>query len=258
MRKALVIDLAPYADKFGGIRPVWNDLRYSLHHCIQSSSNALELLSKELYSVVIIHIWGAASEGMELCEKIRSANPVPVILAGGSTDYYWLRKALQLQVSEYIPAPFTVEELNLSLQEIMEAADFKDDPHLNARLHNADAAQQGQVIEKVKEYVKDSMGDNITLKEIAEKMHFNYSYLVQKFKTHENMTFNEYVLRQRMEKAKSLLTHTDKKIYEIAEMVGYNDMDWFYKKFKSFTGISANHYRKVHLSQSLSLASGQR
>ena len=43
------------------------------------------------------------------------------------------------------------------------------------------------------------------------------------------MTFNEYLLQQRMEKAKLLLVHTDMKIYEIADMVGYNDMDWFYK-----------------------------
>jgi len=93
--------------------------------------------------------------------------------------------------------------------------------------------------------VKHSLRENITLKEIARSLHFNCSYLGQKFKEHEKMTFNEYLLRQRMERAKTLLAHTRMKVYEIANQVGYSDLDWFYKKFKSYTGVSANQYRKM-------------
>jgi len=57
------------------------------------------------------------------------------------------------------------------------------------------------------------------------------------------MGFNEYLLRIRMEKAIQLLLHSDKKVYEIAYEVGYKQLDWFYKKFKSYTGISASEYR---------------
>jgi YesN/AraC family two-component response regulator len=62
------------------------------------------------------------------------------------------------------------------------------------------------------------------------------------------MTFNEYLLKQRMEKVKALLESTDLKVYEIANEVGYSEMDWFYKKFKSYTGVSANEYRKKMMS----------
>ncbi|MNO05979.1 DNA-binding transcriptional regulator AraC [compost metagenome] len=47
-----------------------------------------------------------------------------------------------------------------------------------------------------------------------------------------------------MEKAKLLLETTEMKIYEIADAVGYTEIDWFYKKFKEYTGTSANKYRK--------------
>ncbi len=88
------------------------------------------------------------------------------------------------------------------------------------------------------------MNQNITLKIISSLLHFNCVYLGQKFKDQENMSFNEYLLQQRMEKAKILLERTDMRIYEIANEVGYTEIDWFYKKFKEYTGASANEYRK--------------
>ncbi|GIO84106.1 hypothetical protein J25TS5_10380 [Paenibacillus faecis] len=101
------------------------------------------------------------------------------------------------------------------------------------------------VIHKVKEYVDKMLHTNITLKEISRKFHFNCSYLGQKFKHHENMSFNEYLFMQRMERAKILLEQTDLKVYEIAKRVGYTELDWFYKRFKTYTGVSANEYRKM-------------
>lgn len=80
---------------------------------------------------------------------------------------------------------------------------------------------------------------------ISSQFHFNRSYLGQKFRNHENMSFNEYLFTQRMERAKMLLEQTHLKVYEIANEVGYTEIGWFYKRFKSYTGISANEYRKM-------------
>ncbi|KWX74392.1 hypothetical protein AMQ84_20560 [Paenibacillus riograndensis] len=51
-------------------------------------------------------------------------------------------------------------------------------------------------------------------------------------------------LLRRMEKAKLLLETTEMKIYEITDAVGYTEIDWFYKKFKEYTGTSAYEYRE--------------
>lgn len=252
----LLVDLETHDAETPGSPPDWNGLRCSRCRCVRSSSSAMQFVALEPYTVVIIHAFGSDSAGMELCEQIRHVSRVPIIVAGGSTDFYWTRKALQLQVNDYLPAPFTIEELSSSLQMITPATDSGDgNPCL--RGSHVHAEKEDQVIQEVKEYLEDSKYQNVTLKEIAERMHFNYSYLVQKFKFHEKMTFNEYLLQQRMEKAKFLLVHTNMKIYEIADMVGYNDMDWFYKKFKSYAGVSANMFRKMHGSQTVQIASGQ-
>lgn len=236
MHKVLYVDLKPQFDW----KIDWNGLGLALEGYANTASSAMSLLDIDIHAIVVIHLYRADAEGIELCKQIRRVSSVPIVLIGGSTDFHLARKALQYQVSDYLPAPFTTEELNTSLQSIM----LRLDTHWPVATKN-NASQHENVIDKVKGYVEEALHQNITLKEISQIMHFNCSYLGQKFKYHENMTFNEYLLQQRMEKAKALLEQTNMKIYEIANKVGYTEIDWFYKKFKTYTGVSANEYRKM-------------
>ncbi|MDF2834999.1 MAG: response regulator [Paenibacillus sp.] len=103
--------------------------------------------------------------------------------------------------------------------------------------------QPNQSIEEIKAWVAEHYGSNISLRTIAGQMYMNPAYLGQLFKSHVDMTFNDYLLKVRMDKAIELLLRTDKKVYEIAGEVGYKQLDWFYKRFKAYTGISAGEYR---------------
>lgn len=248
MYKILLVDL--------DIQPVdktrnlidWSSMGFVLDGYACSSGAAMSLFTKHHFSLIAIHMNGYHEEGMELCGKIRSTSRVPIILIGGGTDFQLARKAMYYQVSDYLPDPLSAEELTASLQNVKQTLDLAPQAEQYTRplsLPENDPSPQANVIDKVKEYVEEALKQNITLKEISNILHFNCSYLGQKFKYHENMTFNEYLLQKRMEKAKSLLEQTDMKVYEIANEVGYTEMDWFYKKFKSYTGVSANEYRKM-------------
>lgn len=103
--------------------------------------------------------------------------------------------------------------------------------------------QAKQNIEQVKELVRKQFHQNINLRLIAGQIYMNPTYLGQLFKIHEGVSFQQYLLKLRMEHAKELLQHTDKKVYEIAAEVGYREMDWFYKKFREYEGKSPGEYR---------------
>ncbi|MFD0961441.1 response regulator [Paenibacillus chungangensis] len=92
-------------------------------------------------------------------------------------------------------------------------------------------------------WVNERYGEAISMKSIASSLYVNAAYLGQLFRDETGTSFNEYLLRVRMEKAKELLATTDRKVYEIAAAVGYNDIDWFYKKFKGYAGVSPKEYR---------------
>jgi YesN/AraC family two-component response regulator len=227
----------------------WSRWGFALRGYAATSADAMDLFTSHSFSLVVINIRSGRADGMLLCGQIRKTAGIPIILIGGKESFQLARKALHYKVSDYLPDPVSPEDLLASLRRIKGELDFPFpcSPQKSETLSFREATSRppANVIDKVKEYVKESLHQNITLKEISEILHFNCTYLGQKFKQHENMTFHEYLLRQRMEKAKFLLRHTDMKVYEIANEVGYSDLDWFYKKFKAYTGVSANQYRKM-------------
>lgn len=225
----------------------WRHLGFIIQAYAGNSSDALALMDREPFSLVLINIKNAQADGMLLCEHIRQQSRVSIILLEGGDDFQLARKALSFQVSDYIAQPVQASDLTAGLlavkKELESIAD--DQQPLHASPVPFKRSKQGKsIIDIVKKYVEEELHLNITLKKISALLHFNCAYLGQKFKDHENMSFNEYLLQQRMEKAKLLLEKTDMRIYEIANEVGYTEIDWFYKKFKAYTGASANEYRK--------------
>lgn len=126
------------------------------------------------------------------------------------------------------------EVMNFTQQKCLEVIE-----HLR-RLKMSSSAK---TVDRVKNIVKENYVSNIHLKMIAEEIHMNPTYLGQVFKSTVGMSFNDYLMQTRLEKAKSLVLHTDKKIYEIALEVGFRQLDAFYKRFKEYTGKSASELR---------------
>ena len=61
-----------------------------------------------------------------------------------------------------------------------------------------------------------------------------------------DMSVKEYINDARMKRAKFLLEHTDKMIYEIAIAVGFQDIDYFTKVFKQNAGCTPRDWRRNH------------
>ena len=70
------------------------------------------------------------------------------------------------------------------------------------------------------------------------------NYLSRLFKRVTGEGCNEYIVRKRIERAKSLLSTTTLKVGEISIMVGYHDMNYFSLAFKKHIGVSPVRYRE--------------
>ncbi len=98
-------------------------------------------------------------------------------------------------------------------------------------------------MEKVVAYVHHYYAKDLSLKVLAEIFCYNSSYLGKKFKKYTGEYFHVYLERFRIETAKQLLTNRAIKIYQVSEAVGFNNMDYFYKKFKKHVGKSPKEYQ---------------
>ena len=96
-------------------------------------------------------------------------------------------------------------------------------------------------------YIVNEINDNymnkISLKYLGKKYFINSAYLGQLFLKKYNKNFKDYLNEVRIEKAVELLYNTDRKVYEISELVGYSNTDYFIKKFKEVKGRTPLMYK---------------
>ena len=99
-------------------------------------------------------------------------------------------------------------------------------------------------IQEVKKYITTHANDTITLEEIASKFYVSKEYLSKIFKQEYGINITDYIVQLRMELAQYHLTESDQSIKEIAEIVGYEDVSYFYRVFRKHFGIAPGEMRK--------------
>lgn len=106
-------------------------------------------------------------------------------------------------------------------------------------------ATETDVIIKAKHFMTAHYEDaGLSLTRVAEYVGLNEKYFTNRFTKETGETFSAYLTELRMQKAKELLKTTTFKIYEIAEMVGYNNVEHFNRMFKKLNGVSPVQFRK--------------
>lgn len=97
---------------------------------------------------------------------------------------------------------------------------------------------------QIVDYVRQNYMNDLSLEEVAEHVNLSVCYLSNYFKGQMGVNFTDYLTQLRMEKAKELLIHTNEKVYRIAEMVGYQNSQYFVTIFKKKLGVTPAEYRK--------------
>lgn len=96
----------------------------------------------------------------------------------------------------------------------------------------------------VQKYVNDHYGDKITLQEVAKELYINKHALSLAFKEIVGISFKEYLVLFRLTEAKKLLISSDLSITDIAEKVGYINVNNFIRIFKEKEDITPLQFRK--------------
>src|SRR5699024_551245 len=99
------------------------------------------------------------------------------------------------------------------------------------------------IVKKMIHFIERNYDKAIKLDTMAELLHYHKVYLGKIFKETTGEYFKTYLDKVRIENSKRLLLEGFK-IYEIAEMVGYTNADYFHSKFKKYEGISPSIFRK--------------
>jgi AraC-like DNA-binding protein len=80
---------------------------------------------------------------------------------------------------------------------------------------------------------------------LADKLHYDYTYLSNLFSEVEGTTIEKYYIAQRIEKVKELLVYDELSLAEIADMLGYSSPAYLSSQFKKVTGLTPTFYKSV-------------
>lgn len=123
------------------------------------------------------------------------------------------------------------------------------------------SSEESKVINAIKSFVINkihypdtSQHSNHNLSdELSKELHTSYSKLSKTFSRVEGITIEQYLLLQRIEKVKELLSYEEKTISEIAFDLGYSSTAHLSAQFKKITGMPPSAFKKITKNQRKSL-----
>ena len=99
-------------------------------------------------------------------------------------------------------------------------------------------------VKKVLDYISAHYREPLSVKELSGLSNYSEFYFMKLFKQYTGKTAAAYLNDYRLEKAKSLLLHTDASVTDIALDVGFNNTSYFIKKFQEANQLSPHKFRK--------------
>lgn len=121
--------------------------------------------------------------------------------------------------------------------------------YLNEKLDQFFDIQEEQyhlnpVAYQIRQYVEEHYAEEeLSLTVLSEHFNISESYLCVLYKKTFDITINQYIINLRMEKAREYLSGSNRKVKDIAALVGYRDCNYFIRMFKKTYHITPSDFR---------------
>jgi len=215
-----------------------------------NGEEALKVIHNQTIHIVISDITMPVMDGIELCARIKSnieTSHIPVILLTALSAVQSRIKGLESGADAYISKPFSmdfiiaqIDNLLSNRRHVMEYYASSPLSHLKTIAHNT---VDEEFIKKLDEIIDQNMSDtNLSVESLADILHMSRSTLYRKIKDISNLSPNELINNARLKKAAELLLSGKYKVYEIAEIVGYNSQSSFSRNFQKSFSMSPSEF----------------
>jgi len=100
-----------------------------------------------------------------------------------------------------------------------------------------------ETIEEIANYVRQHASEPHSVESLAARANLSPKYFSQKFKEIIGQTVRSYIVESRIRRAEHLLHYAGLTVTEAAEALGYNDIHFFSRQFKQYTGKNPSEIR---------------
>lgn len=257
MYKLLIVDDEPLIRR--GIKKLVDLNSLDIKEIFEASNGleAFDIFKKYKPEIILLDINMPQLDGLSLAEKIKTLNPrTKIAIITGYNYFEYAQRAIKIGVNDYILKPISRDDVSKIIAKLVASLkESKKEIELEKILSNRNKnnLNKENIIENtyenlIKKIIEENyMKSEFTLSVLAETLNISSGYLSGLFKKLYGITFQNYLLEKRMEKAQILLLTTNLKNYEIAEQIGFEDVNYFGSKFKKYYKISPKQYKELIL-----------
>ncbi len=218
MIKAIIVDDEPAVAKIICHFTEKEKLPIEIVGIAENGIEAIELMKNNDVQLVFLDIHMPFMDGFKVIEAEPEKNYI-IITAYDSFKY--AQKALRLGAKDIILKPIDYKQLLQSIIRVI-GWNITDNPVLNEML----------------EYINRHYEEKIDLITLSNMFFVTPSHISRLFKKYMNTSTISYIHEVRIKKAIELLRESNISIKEVAEQVGYESLNNFYKYFKQYTGVT--------------------
>jgi len=238
---------------------------------------ALNFMKKYAVNILLTDIEMPFMDGLELSFKAREIVPrLKTIIFSAHSEFGYAQKAIESNVISYILKPIQFNEFNRVMTNTLRIWEDGEetrkymlytDSGYKKTVGNRDSLYScnprecyvsgenhmpsydggelcRSVINEVISIVESEYMNELSLDYIAEKVYLTPCYLSFVFKKETNCNLIKYITKYRLGKVCDLLNNTNIKITNIAKMVGYSHLPYFYTLFNNNFGMTPTQYRE--------------
>ena len=242
MLKILIVDDEPTVR-----RGIMLGVEWSRMDCVVvgEASNGLEgLEAVERYhpNLIITDVRMPKMDGIEMLAELRKRGSMArVILLTAYSDFEYARSALQLDADDYLLKPFRDQELTAAIERVRKKLQQISSLENTMPLRKGD---KSKYVLQAMEYISEHYAEpGIGITDISRELGVSEGHLSHIFKKETSYTVIAYLTQYRIHRAMALLHDRRRKVYEVAQQVGYGDVTYFSSTFKKLTGMSPSEYQ---------------
>jgi two-component system response regulator YesN len=205
--------------------------------------------------IVITDVNMPLLDGITMIERSLEEVICSYIIISGYDEFRLAKKAIHLGVSEYLLKPLDQQQLLEALERAKSQVDLKKkyeiiknnsvevtEEVLNANMMNG-YSKASKYVAKMIEYVQENYAEKISINDLVKQLGISSTYLNQKFKSETSYTFNDFLIRYRIQQAMNQLKSGEGKVYMIASDVGFKDYKYFTSIFKKYVNCTPSQFQ---------------
>lgn len=216
---------------------------------VTSVKQAIQIIEKEKLSLVLIDLnLQEKNDGIIIGHYLLQKDTIPFIYVTANSDKISLEKAKETRPYGFIVKPFKPVDIKTTVSIVLNNSE-----HKNIDIIRSSEPLKSEIPFRIKEiinYVNKNINEKIEIDDLVTLTEWKKDHFIKMFTSYMHITPYQYILKIKIDKAKSLIEETNQPIAQIAQDLSFQSYSNFCIAFKKLNNNeNPKEYRKKIIAQ---------